>query len=102
MRAQLRPRSSQVPSPSSGIRAPLAAMLGMAALALTFPRLAIPLRRLRRTDDARTRPRPSAAPRVIGPRPKPRIGYRRYECQSNANDDRAVPPLAGIRLGEHR
>src|SRR5499426_673714 len=44
MRAQVRPLSSQVPSPSSGILAPLASTAGVTS--------AIPLRRVRRADDA--------------------------------------------------
>src|SRR6516162_5840550 len=37
MRAQVRPRRSQVPRPRSGILAPLAATLGLGASALMYP-----------------------------------------------------------------
>src|SRR5215813_2269420 len=45
MRAQVRPRSSQVPRPRSGIRAPLASTVPVTTSA-------VPLRRMRRADDA--------------------------------------------------
>src|SRR5215470_16386767 len=57
MRWQVRPRSSQVPSPRAGMRAPLASTYCMVRSAIRYLKSAIPFRRLRRrADDAPVRP----------------------------------------------